>query len=275
MPLDMKISDRFTDYGVIGGFFWMLQFALWASHSSGWAGLLKQFTNTINLVPPSASPSFVALLGAVGLIVVFTTGMLLDLFGSAYFRTWEATVFTNHVRRHLHWFQKVMDLSKDYVQDDVATLLANLSLSVQMRMSLKLFRFWNSRDMANYWRSFRDAWRARDAYIRTQSFLLSTVLLGSEASKVELLSTQMSLWNTARAVAAATMFCTVELILFPGGFALRRWMVPSGPFFVLMLVCPFIAIFVSLSAYQRVCSTLFALTYIVCEQQQRETLPPC
>jgi hypothetical protein len=25
----MKISDRFTDYGLIGGFFWLLQLGIW------------------------------------------------------------------------------------------------------------------------------------------------------------------------------------------------------------------------------------------------------
>src|ERR1035437_2180060 len=53
--------------------------------------------------------------------------------------------------------------------------------------------------------------KIRRAYTRTQSFLLSYVLLASGVEKLELLSTQLSLWNTGRAIATAFVISSVEV----------------------------------------------------------------
>jgi len=47
-------------------------------------------------------------------------------------------------------------------------------------------------------------------YTRVQSFLLSYVLLTAGAEKIDLLSTQMSLWNTSRAIATSMALVAIQ-----------------------------------------------------------------
>jgi hypothetical protein len=271
----MKISDRFTDYGLIGGFFWILQLVLClVVGRTEWADHLHKFTATLNGVPASAFPPFVALLGALGLIAVFTTGLLLDLLGSSYFLGMvEMMVFVRHAREHIHWFQRVADLNKAYIQED-CSLLLNVPPYRSQFAFLKVFKVWNKRDRESYLQLLRRVLKFRRAYTRMQSFLLSYVLLTSGVEKLELLSTQMSLWNTGRAIATAILISAIEVglawVLLHGREGLG---VLQGTILVPLLTCQLLlsilGFIVAQGAYERVCSTLFALVYVISERELR------
>jgi hypothetical protein len=48
----MKISDRFTDYGLIGGFFWILQLVIWLTVGrTRWTDHLHNLASTLSGVP--------------------------------------------------------------------------------------------------------------------------------------------------------------------------------------------------------------------------------
>lgn len=271
----MKISDRFTDYGLIGGFFWILQLAVWLVivGRNGWTAYLNTFTATLNVLPAAAVAPFVALLGALALIAVFTTGLLLDLLGSWYTRATEMMVFVRHARYHNHWFQRVADLHSAYIQEDCSLLLSVPPYKTQFRVSLKFFKVWNKRDREDYWLLVRRTWKARQAYARIQSFLLSYVLLASGVEKLELLSTQMALWNTGRAIATAVMISATEVGL--SWFVLlygREGVVGALDTKVFLpliggeLLLGILGFSVAASCYERVCGTLFALMYVISEK---------
>ena len=137
----MKISERFTDYGLIGGFFWLMQLAVWlvVVGRTGWSNYLQTFTTTLNSFPAQAIGPLVALLGAIGLIAVFTTGLLLDILGAWFFRRIEMIVFDSHARQHSHWFQKVADLHSSYIQEDWSLLLSIPPNKTQLREGFKLW----------------------------------------------------------------------------------------------------------------------------------------
>ena len=86
----MKISDRFTDYGLIGGLFWVFQFIIWFV----WSGIpaLKVF-DTFVADFGRISGSAATLTAAVGVIAVFSTGLLLDVVGAFAFRSYEMLLF--------------------------------------------------------------------------------------------------------------------------------------------------------------------------------------
>jgi len=254
----LKISDRFTDYGLIGGFFWLLQCSLlgivfWPM--PGWDPLLPAVCKDLIALPPSAYPVLAALLGALALIVIFTTGLLLDLLGSSYFRVVEANIFIAHLRRNKRWMERLMKENGDYIQDDWLQLLGTSPDWSKARISVwfKVLMFWNS----GYRREFvSESWGLREPYTRIQSFLLIYVLVAAGVEKIELLSAQINLWNTGRAIAAGAMFGSllgVVVIIFTHSFM----------FAAAQMCLMIIALAIISSAYARVCSTLFALTYVV------------
>ena len=128
----MKISERLSDYGLIGGFFWMLQaIIIWLtvlSDDASWTSDLEQLRVTVNNFPNAAFSVLVALFGTAGLISVFATGLVLDLLSSSFFRTIEMYIFVKHARRHRHWFQRVADANSAYIQEDLTVLLTHPSL---------------------------------------------------------------------------------------------------------------------------------------------------
>ena len=76
----MKISEQFTDYGLIGGFFWMLLLSIWVGYgfpTIPWDTLISEFRNDLTSVPAPALTAVTALLGAFAIIVIFTTGLLI------------------------------------------------------------------------------------------------------------------------------------------------------------------------------------------------------
>lgn len=106
------------------------------------------------------------------------------------------------------------------------------------------------------------------------SFLLAYVQSAPGIDKLEILSTQMSLWSVARATATAILFATAEWAVI----VLRELVKPdsAGPwslpifsaFAIGMLALLYLSAFVAVSAYDRYCGTVLAFAYIV---SQRET----
>jgi hypothetical protein len=265
----MKISDRFTDYGLIGGFFWMLQCSVWGFFTfpkGGWDQLLQGLKPGLTEISTTALPyvpSLVALLGALAIIAIFTTGLLLDLLGSAFFRGLEARVFIAHLRRNKRWLESVMDQNKDYIQEDFLQLLDANPIKKGLHTSIKLVMFWKPHYLREYVNAVRESWRLSKPYTRVQSFLLSYVLLTSGAEKIELLSTQMSLWNTSRAIATGMALGAIQSTIIV--FAYYGGNPDEFPamLYVLQLVLTVVAMTIVYSAHARVCNTLFAFTYVV------------
>jgi hypothetical protein len=121
----MKISDRFTDYGLIGGFFWLLQCSLFAIvffpmvWDPSFPPICKDLVAALSA---SSNPVLAGLLGALTLILIFTTGLLLDLLGSSLSRSIETNIFVKHLQRNNTWMGRLMQENGDYVQDDWAQL---------------------------------------------------------------------------------------------------------------------------------------------------------
>jgi hypothetical protein len=213
----------------------------------------------------------VALLGGLGVIAVFTTGLVLDLLGSSYFRVVEMRIFVRHTRQHIHWFQRVADLNSAYIQEDCSLLLNTIPFVSQFRESLKLSLFLTTGNEWDWVVLLRRGWQARRAYTRMQSLLLSYVLLTSGVDKLEMLSTQMSLWNSGRAIATALVISSIEVGVFLW-FVLNVGAMGAIQIAIIMASQLFLSVLgfsVATSAYERVCSTLFALVYVISEREVR------
>src|ERR1700759_4500994 len=105
----MKISDRFTEYGLIGGLFWMMQALLLWLVMPGSASLPVELIKNFGKISPGAQSGLTALLGALAVVVIFTTGLLLDLFGSFYFRHIETRAFHALAKTHESWLRRLFE----------------------------------------------------------------------------------------------------------------------------------------------------------------------
>jgi len=80
----MQIGSRFTEYGLTGGFFWICQLLVLTYH--GQAKTFLSYISTVELpkIPDPTwqigSTAISTLVGALAIVAVFVTGLLLDLF---------------------------------------------------------------------------------------------------------------------------------------------------------------------------------------------------
>jgi hypothetical protein len=195
----------------------------------------------------------------------------------------EMRVFVRQARQHRHWFQRVADLNKAYVQEDWSLLLnipSSKSYKSKFLAILKGLKLWNKQTRGEYSVFLRETWQFRLAYTRMQSFLLSYVLLTSGVEKVELLSTQMTLWNTGRAIATAIMVTGLEAGLLYCGYLYRVMGGREATIYIPYVAAGYevllvmLGIGIAVNAYERVCSTLFALIYIISERELRGAMSP-
>src|ERR1700733_1235339 len=123
----MKISDRFTDYGLIGGFFWLLQLGLWCVFKAMTPMDLIHFIDTnFKMLPTSVT----SLLGVLGLILVFVTGVVLDLIGSQLLLNIERQVFVDLAQQHAEWLRPFVEKSKTFIGNDFDAMQKVLTLRV-------------------------------------------------------------------------------------------------------------------------------------------------
>jgi hypothetical protein len=271
----MKISDRFTDYGLIGGFFWMVQAFIWYAFypSTSWNDVAHGLNSWLSSIPAAAISACVALIGALALIAVFTTGVLIDLIGSSYFRSVEVRVFIGHLRRNQRWLANIVSQNESYIQEDWARLIEARPLwsKATLFTSLKVFAFWNRKYRQNYLDEVRASWGLMKPYTRLQSFLLSYVLLTPGIAKPDLLSAQLSLWTMSRAIATAmalgALFMTVKL-------SSNFENVPSHLLFFYFAQIGLTAVSYAIdhSAHGRICTTLFSLVYLIAAKSSATTV---
>jgi hypothetical protein len=251
----------------------MLQFAIWYAFGSPtrWTEYVESFAVTVNAVPKEAISPLAALLGVLGLITVFTTGLLLDLFGSWYLRAVEMVTFVGHLRQHIRWFRTIVDRNPTYLREDCAVLLSIPSYSGQFTRAGKALKIWNRQGREDFATLWRQTLNQLHAYTRMQSFLLSYVLLAPSVGKLELLATQVSLWNMSRAIAAALIISAGGVTSTPQSGMLTTLTPP--PLVIAYYLLPAIAFGVAHSAFHRVSSTVFALAYIVNEGESNKPAP--
>lgn len=260
----MKISDRLADYVVIGGFFSITQCAVLFAVGFGqlnWAVQLGNFQTLIAKVPNGAIGPLAALLGAFGLVTVFTAGVFIDLLGSIYFRSIELNAFQAHAKKNALWMQQFTNRYTTYIQDDWSIVLSSPRFRDGFRVGFTGLRLWNKAARTEYLDHYRRTFAGRKSYARMHSFLLSWVSLVGGAEKIELLNTQLSFWSISRAFATVLVLASIEVVLFsmmPREAASAHLSLVYGVYFTLLLA----AIGVSRAAYSRVCGTIFALCYI-------------
>lgn len=246
----MKISDRLSDLGLVGAFFWTILAATWY--------LFGFWT----LPPLSAvTVSAVALFAVPGLVIVFATGLFLDMFASRWFESSEIRMFAGHLKQNRKWLEVHFCSDHDYSGNALNLLVA---VGEKHRRSdwVTMRGFWSptaSDEVAN-------------AYSRVLSLLISVVSIGGKGEP-ELLRTQISFWTAVRAIAFASL---LGAVFAPASMAFFLYWVQAHPtpidmypykysvlVIVLQLVLGAWSSALVMKAYDRVCGLLFASAYVI------------
>jgi len=168
----VKISDRLADYVVIGGFFWITQCAVFFALGFRYlAAKPGNFQALIATVPDKAIAPLAALLGAIGLVAVLTTGVFIDLLSSSFSRSVEAAVFQKHAKKNASWMQQFTSRYESYIQEDWSAVLdAPVTFRDIARFALKPYIFWSRKGRAEV-ADFRKRMIAgRRLFMRMHSF---------------------------------------------------------------------------------------------------------
>lgn len=231
----MKISDRLADYGFIGAVFWMLQLGVLlvsARNTPNWTMYFQDLKTALGALPVQVIAPVSAFLGASAIVVIFATGVVIDLFFAPFGRVSEAASFRSFARKNACWMKPLLAERFDCIQDDWDLLLQS-SILADLRQR-----------------------RSRAAVTRVQSFLIAYILLMSDSSQTEVLTTQMSLWSIARGITGAGVVISFEMLSL---LRHRNLLDPFLFFAVAFLVLGGAATYF---ARNRVWSTLFALVYV-------------
>ncbi|MGH2496432.1 MAG: hypothetical protein ACRDIV_17170 [Ktedonobacteraceae bacterium] len=288
----MKISDRFLDYGLTGGFFLTVQVILFMHFvPQAWQGI-SVMTATI---PSALDGSINTILAALGIVTIFFTGALLDLF----------TPF--HALAEMYEIRKHLILNNDWLQDAIIKSYTNLNMDLETLCILqkrdgdidtlnsrkwlqavvkKRFKSSAERTLPQrVWQGFRDlSWispEKRELVLTCQklvAFFHSFIFINCDASQLEILVDRMHLWQTIRAFSTAITILSIEFIIFLWGSIilslsqepLQRMGIALFISLILIAIIDRYARRLINKAFSRVCITLFSLVYLVSKKQSEQ-----
>jgi len=291
----MKISDRFLDYGLTGGFFWTVQIILLLIfYPTAWHSMA---TIAIGAIPQQLAGSANAIFGALGIIAIFFTGALLDLFSPLYALP-EMFTIRKHLISNKDWLKDEVikypspkyDLEKMCIfQDDAIDnhndiewmcSVVNGPPKIKHQNSYLVFIRTYPRLYLKY--KFLSLTEKRELVQHCQNFIAffnSYLLKRSDASQLESLMDQMHLWSTMRAFSSAISLLSLELLVLLAVKVISpplpdlRSQIGIALAVSLILIIFFhqkLADYIISKSFSRLCTTMLSLVYLTTIQESEE-----
>ena len=273
----MRISNRFIDNGVTGGFFLAGQFillALW-----GLTGWIKPLTDLT--VSSFLQPTVNTLLAALGIISIFFFGLLLDLLATGFspFIQEEIISMKSHLDHNQDWLEETLEKEDTYFKEgcdkfkDAYVALFGAK-KYNRNLYIRLFHHqWMERRHRSSLSDKAQEEKLTVNYYRLRYFFNSYVLLNSGLPQLDTLTDQVHLWRASRAICIATVVWAFELpivllIWLAEAVFARQWLpdLATVVHFIISWPVLFVLTFLTFSmtntAFARMCSTLFSLTRV-------------
>ena len=252
----MKPFALLTDYGVTGSVLLLnlfifatlltLQMAnlditfpqaisLWQHWAERFASVTAPFADNKLLEPVLST-----IIATLSVILIFCTGLLLDLTAPLFFAVFEILAFKRWLaRKDYTWIGELMRAHHDLLEDDYQEFVNDSPLS--------------------WWLPGR--WLAqRERYTRLHSFICTYLFFNARGASLEQLQEQIRLWRTSRAVSASMIFLGVALTSYAQGGG------NIGEHILIVLAIPMALFAVSAlttyTIYTRLCMTLCSLLYL-------------
>ncbi len=258
----MKPVALLTEYGVTGGVFLLNLFifatllgqheitvpntvAVWQHWAERFVAFAAPLANS-NLLEPVLS----TVIATLAVILIFCTGLLLELTAPWFFAPLEISAFKRWLaRKDYAWVGKLMQLHHPLIEEEYT-------------------RFVN--DPPSAWRSPQRLLAQRARYARLHSFIFSYLFYNARGANLEQLQEQIRLWRTSRAVSTSMIFLGIALTVYAPGdnFAAHVFIalgIPIALFAVSALI--------TYTIYTRLCMTLCALLYLSSQTEISKPAP--
>jgi hypothetical protein len=253
----MKVWDRYAEYALFGGLFWIGMFIAAAMIVSdktiaideSTVSLLNSVIDILTKLPAGVSgvlfPVITSLLSALGIIAVFCTGMLIDIISPIFFTPFEIYYFKRFlVEKNCNHIEKIFEGDKsssmytDYVLFSTTPILFSKN---------KHFSQWP---------------KQRHRYIKLIALMTSYCLKNSETGVLEDLKDRLILWRTGRALGGSIFLLAIIinclLIVPTAGFDKRIILIG----FLIIIVLWILSGLLAMGQYIRMCHSMRSIMYL-------------
>lgn len=286
----MKGIARFAEYGITGGLMWFLVFLFFSINQADdltpksvlnlWseeiALINAQFqtsevesrlnvsvsengTLERNLVPTSAGESFLdmkttisGLLSALAIVLVFCTGLLLDLIAPSWCGTFELIYLKHRLRKKRHaWLNDLLEMHHDFLQNSYSQL-ADTHI-----------RAWV---LPKNWK------KDRAAYNCLRDFLFGYLYVNAGQTQQGPLLEKVRIWRTGRATAMSLLLLGVMM----GTITITQENVSSTTQLIVSIIIPITLILlsslVSMMTFSRMYTSILSHVYHTHLQESSEKI---
>lgn len=262
----MKGLVKLTDYSITGGIF-LLNLFLFATlvyqlgHDKpidlvsflatwqDWVNKAAGVAGSANQSPPVQS-ALSALVGALSVILIFCTGLMLDLLAPAFFTFFEMWQF----RRWLasddqRWMSRIIARNDELIGGDFSAFAA--ARPIRWLLDIRYF-------LAH-----------RHHYLRLRSFIFSYIFVKASGAKLDELVDQIRIWEISRAIATAMLL----QIFLNGWFAFSEVKVTGWALAVTggQIAMFLVTVVIVLAAIARLRATLCSFLYLTGGDSQGRT----
>lgn len=260
----MKLSTRFSEYAVLGTFWWIAQcVTLLLTGNQGFVSrLLSKMSAIYSAIPPESHFSANSLMAASAFVVVLLTGYCFDVVGSACV-FWEMRCFHKQVRHHREWMFNLARKHDKLFLDD----LESLSNDFQDWCSWESFR--SKETFGEMRRNWLVQFRLLRVYRRLFEYLYAFVWVYAGDKTGMLLDQLTVLCRLGRGISTILALWCLEVFLW--SFVLlnhmlneeslnRVWCILTWNAVMIVVSC--VAAFFSVRSFTRMLTTLFSLVYM-------------
>ena len=262
----MNISTRITEYSITGGVLWVNVFLFATLFSlslhqqaitiangmhvwSAWIGALTPLKTGLDALPESLQGSIGTLLGALAVIVIFLSGILLDLISPVFCVPFELYYFRKWlVAENRGWLDPLIAANGEFIAAEYGVFVGERLMD---------------------WKHPLAWFKQRRYYNKLASFLLSHVMIFSQGAALDDLMDRVHLWRTSRAISTSMVVLGVLMNFTPlaplannGDSAAGAALITMGIPLLLFAVSATITI----GTYSRMCLLLCALAFATARQ---------
>jgi hypothetical protein len=264
----MRISSRFTEYGLTGALLLISQCIVFILISGKEINQnlkpLELILKTISEAFPSTfHPALMSVAAALSIVSIFFLGLCLDLLGTCFIFL-EMNQFRNQLEKNTDWINLFVNSNKSFICDDYNKFMTEFgsifSLS-EWKPAFLLFQFWKKHHRQNYIDRIKrtvNRYRLISSFSRFHSFLVSFVMVRSGSANLELFFDQVHLWRTSRSISTILFIVAIELYLLkylnnPGNIIL----------FIVYVLLIVLSTLIALRSHGRMCCTLLSMVYTI------------
>ncbi len=264
----MKGIVRFAEYSVTGGLLWLTLFLFLTLISldeasiaatlelwQGWLAQLKEQLSTaqdISLIENTLS----TLLAALSIILIFCTGLLLELISPLFCVPFQMPCFKQQLKRpQQRWLARLAEDNREVLAEDYQKFLS------QPLFQLSDYRQWFGQ---------------RRRFLRMQTFIRAYLAVFASGSQMDTLLDQYRIWRISRSLFTSLVLLSAAL----GFLAVFNDDITHAtrPLFWFSIVIPMALTALSyLSAralFMRLSANMLATAYHTYRQQQQQPAPP-